>query len=142
MLSTNGQAACIASETKPNAVPAGLSPPLKHSLIELASKVVKMSSSLHKIWSLVTQPTTDATVVTSTKLGTISIKLVSSLTHVTHTLLVLEILVLATTLVLVLDPGRNIKLMPTALSETLTLLSKKFILTVQYKLVLPSTLIS
>merc|ERR1712110_1228967 len=133
--STSGQAASTPSEIKPDAVPAGLSPPLRSSLTEPASKVVTTLSSPHKIWSLVIAPTTVAKVVTSTKLGTTSIKLVSLLTLATHTPLVLVLKVLATALAPDLVPGRSTTLKVTAPSETSMPSSRRSTPTVQSKLV-------
>merc|ERR1712113_1382985 len=138
-LLTNGQAACTPSETKPDAVPVGLSPPPKFSPTELASKVVTTSSSPHKIWSLVIDLTTVAKVVTSTKLGTTSTPLVLSLMPVTHTPPVVVPKVPADPHALDLVLGRNITPKDTLLSEMSTPSNKKSTPTVQSKLVSSST---
>merc|ERR1712151_1010587 len=128
--STNGQAACTPSETKLDAVPAGLSPPLRFSPTELASKVVTTLSSPHRIWSLVIDLTTVAKVVTLTKLGT------------THTPLAAVTEEPAEALALDLVPGRNTTPKDTAPSEMSTPSNKKCTPTVQSKLVSSSMLIS
>merc|ERR1712151_1012858 len=140
--STNGQAACTPSETKLDAVPAGLSPPLRFSPTELASKVVTTLSSPHKIWSLVIDLTTVAKVVTLTRLGTTSTPLVSSPTLATHTPLAAVTEEPAEALALDLVPGRNTTPKDTAPSEMSTPSSKRFTPTVQSKLVSSSMLIS
>merc|ERR1712151_1002057 len=137
--STNGQAACTPSETKLDAVPAGLSPPLRFSPTELASKVVTTLSSPHKIWSLVTPATTAARVVTSTRLGTTFTKLVLSPMLATHTPLVLEAEVLAKDPAPDLVLGRNTTPKDTAPLEMSTPSSRRSTPTVQSKLVSSST---
>jgi len=90
----SGQTVSIQSETKLNAVHAGLSVPPKHLVTDSALPllVVLMSSSPHKTSSLAIPMISDVKVVTSPRPGNSLPELVSSLMLVTHTLLVAVLL--------------------------------------------------